>query len=412
MELLRFITCGSVDDGKSTLVGRLLWDTRSVPADQVAATERASRQRGQETLDLSLFTDGLRAEREQGITIDVAYRFFATPRRHFQLGDCPGHFQFTRNMVTGASDASLALLLVDARRGPTEQTWRHLFLLGLLGLPQVVVCVNKMDAVGYAPDVFAQIATSVRDYARSLSLPALHCLPISALVGDNVTAPSAALGWHRGPTLLQLLEEAPVRPAANVGARLPIQHVVRLGDNSPLGARGLLGQMAGGVLRIGDEIRHWPSGLAAKIRALEAPSGSVTEAFAPMSVLVTLDRELEVARGDLLASVEAPPQVTQDIEAIVCHLETKPLELTRRLLLQHTTLRTRCVIREAAYRIDVATQRHEPVGEALGANDIVRVTLRTQAPLAVDRYAENRRTGAFILIDEATNATVAAGLIL
>ena len=411
-EILRFATAGSVDDGKSTLIGRLLYDSKSIFEDQLEAVERTSRQRGEET-NLALLTDGLRAEREQGITIDVAYRYFATPKRKFIIADTPGHVQYTRNMVTGASTADLALVLVDARNGIVEQSRRHAFLASLLHVPHIVVCVNKMDLVGYDQARFDEIKAEFRSFAMKLEVADLTFIPISALNGDNVVHRSANMPWYEGSSLLHHLEEVHIASDRNLrDVRFPVQYVIRPRDDAHHDYRGYAGQVAGGVLKTGDEIVVLPSGFTSTIEAVETIDGPVDEAFPPMSVTVRIKDDLDVSRGDMICRPHNRPQVTQDIEAMVCWLHERPLQVGGKYAIKHTTREARARVETLQYRLDVNTLHRDETASTLGLNDIGRVTLRTTVPLFVDEYRRNRSTGSFILVDEATNATVAAGMIL
>ena len=412
-ELLRVATAGSVDDGKSTLIGRLLHDTRSILDDQLDAVELTSRERGDGRLDFALLTDGLRAEREQGITIDVAYRFFATARRSFILADTPGHVRYTRNMVTGASTADVAIVLIDARHGVVEQSKRHAFIASLLGVPHLVAAVNKMDLVDWDELEFEAIAGDIADFGRRVGLPDIAAIPISALNGDNVVERSDAAPWYDGPPLLEYLEEVDVAADRQVfdSARLPVQWVVRPHDDAHHDYRGHAGQVAGGVLRAGDEVVVQPQGARTRIARIDTFDGPVEEAFPPMSVTVLLEDDLDVTRGDLLCAADAPAQVARDVRADVCWLDDAPARPSARYLIKHTTRTTRAELTRIEHRVEIESLRTESDPGTLELNDIGRVTLRTAAPLAVDPYADSRATGSFILIDEATNATVAAGMI-
>jgi bifunctional enzyme CysN/CysC len=413
MELLRFATAGSVDDGKSTLIGRLLYDSKAIFEDQLEAVERTSRQRGEVGTNLALLTDGLRAEREQGITIDVAYRYFATPHRKFVIADTPGHVQYTRNMVTGASTADLALVLVDARNGIVEQSRRHAFLASLLRVPHLVVCINKMDLVGYDQDVFESIKNEFRAFAMKLDVTDLAFVPISALHGDNVVHRSANMPWYEGSSLLHHLEEVHIASDRNlIDVRFPVQYVIRPRDDSLHDYRGYAGQMAGGVLKPGDEVVALPSGFTSTIEAVDTADGPVPEAFAPMSVTVRLKDDLDVSRGDMLCRPSNRPTVGQDVEAMVCWLTDTPLRVRGRYVIKHTTREARALVSDLVYRLDVNTLHRDESADTLSLNEIGRVRLRTTAPLFYDEYRRNRATGSFILVDEATNATVAGGMIL
>ncbi|MGY1726203.1 sulfate adenylyltransferase subunit 1 [Geodermatophilus sp. SYSU D01062] len=408
-DILRIATAGSVDDGKSTLIGRLLYDSKAVFEDQYAAIERASKG---DYVDLALLTDGLRAEREQGITIDVAYRYFATPRRTFILADTPGHVQYTRNMVTGASTADLAIVLVDARKGLVEQSRRHAFLASLLRVPHLVVAVNKMDLVDWSEDVYEGIRDEFTAFATKLSIHDLTVVPISALHGDNVVTRSENTPWYGGPSLLHHLEHVHVAGDRNlVDTRFPVQYVVRPQSDAFHDYRGYAGTVASGVLRPGDEVQVLPSGLSTTIAGIDGPRGPVAEAFPPMAVTVRLTDDVDVSRGDLICRPGNVPQVTQDLDALVCWMAEEPLRPRQRLAVKHTTRSVRAVVKELTYRLDVNTLHRDLEATELGLNDIGRVKLRTTQPLFVDDYNSNRVTGRFILVDEATNATVGAGML-
>jgi bifunctional enzyme CysN/CysC len=411
-ELLRFATAGSVDDGKSTLIGRLLYDSKAIFEDQLESIERTSVQRGEET-NLALLTDGLRAEREQGITIDVAYRYFATPRRKFIIADTPGHIQYTRNMVTGASTADLALILVDARNGIVEQSRRHAFLASLLRVPHLVVCINKMDLVDYDQDVFERIKAEFRQFATKLDVNDLIFVPISALKGDNVVHRSENMPWYEGASLLHHLEEVHIASDRNlIDVRFPVQYVIRPRDDEWHDYRGYAGQVVGGVLKKGDSVVVLPSGFPTTIEAIETMDGPVDEAFPPMSVTVRLADDVDVSRGDMICRPHNQPEVTQDVDAMVCWMHEQHMKPRGKYFIKHTTRDARALVQELHYRLDVNTLHRDETAETLGLNDIGRVTLRTTVPLFVDEYRRNRSTGSFILVDEATNATVAAGMIL
>jgi bifunctional enzyme CysN/CysC len=415
--LLRIATAGSVDDGKSTLIGRLLYDSKAIFEDQLSAVELTSRSRGQDVPDLALLTDGLRAEREQGITIDVAYRYFATPKRKFIIADTPGHIQYTRNMVTGASTADVALVLIDARNGVLEQSRRHAFLASLLGIPHLVVCVNKMDLVDYSEERFKEIREDFRRFAMKLEVPDLSFIPVSALTGDNVVQRSAAMPWYEGTSLLHFLEEIHVASDRNlIDVRFPVQYVIRPHQSSDAALhdfRGYAGTIAGGVIRAGDEVTVLPSGFTTSVSAVWGPGGrTVTEAFAGQAVTIELGDDIDISRGDLICRPHNRPYVGQDIDAMVCWLTTES-ELTpgARYTIQHTTRSTRAVVRELDYRLEVNTLHRDESAQSLGLNEIGRIRLRTQQPLLFDAYRRSRDTGSFILVDEATNSTVAAGMI-
>ncbi len=412
-DLLRFSTCGSVDDGKSTLIGRLLYDTKSIFEDQLEHVEDVSRRRGDEYTNLALLTDGLRAEREQGITIDVAYRYFATPRRKFIIADTPGHVQYTRNMVTGASTANLAIVLIDARQGVVEQTRRHSLIASLLRIPHIVFAVNKMDLVGWDEAVYRRVESDVRNFAARLDVQDLCFIPMSALHGDNVVNRSDKAPWYAGPPLLAHLESVFIASDHNlIDVRFPVQWVVRPQSPEYHDYRGYAGQVAGGVLRTGDEVVVLPSGMPAKVARIETFDGPVEEAFPPMSVIVHLDSDVDVSRGDMLCRAHNRPVAGQDLEAMICWMTDQPLRPKAKYALKHTTRTTRAMVSNLQYRMDVNTgHRSEGVPE-LGLNDIGRISLRTMAPIFYDEYRRNRSTGSFILIDEATNATVGAGMLL
>jgi bifunctional enzyme CysN/CysC len=413
MDILRFATAGSVDDGKSTLIGRLLYDTKTVFEDQMAAVELASQDHGDDYVNLALLTDGLRAEREQGITIDVAYRYFATPRRKFIIADTPGHIQYTRNMVTGASTADLALVLVDARKGILEQSRRHMFLASLLQVPHIVVCVNKMDLVDYSQPVFEEIRAEFISFATKLRVPDLSVLPVSALLGDNVVSRSDNMTWFEGPSLLHHLENVLVASDRNlIDVRLPVQYVIRPHSNGWHDYRGYAGQVAGGVLKKGDEVLVLPSGLTSRIASVETADGEVDEAFPPMSVTVRLEDEIDISRGDMICRPNNAPRVVQDLDAMICWMDEKsPLQVGRKYAIKHTTRTARTVIKSLSYRLDVNTLHRDEQAEGLSLNEIGRVQLRSTVPLMCDDYGRNRTTGGFILIDEATHRTVGAGMI-
>jgi bifunctional enzyme CysN/CysC len=410
--LLRLATAGSVDDGKSTLIGRLLYETRQIYEDQYQAVERASYERGADYVNLALLTDGLRAEREQGITIDVAYRHFATPRRRFILADTPGHVQYTRNMVTGASTADLALILLDARRGLTEQSRRHAVLASLLRVPHLALCVNKMDLVDYDQDAFAAIREAFAPLLASLAVRDATFIPISALHGDNVVRRSERTPWYAGPPLLDYLEQVEITRENSTRLRFPVQLVIRPHTPEHADYRGYSGQVLGGAVRPGDEVLVLPSGLRTRVQAVDTYDGPVAAAAPPMNVTLRLADELDVSRGDLLCHPESPPTVSQTVEALACWLAPMPLQPDGRYLLKHTTRTTRALVAGVQYRLDVNTAQPDSAATTLGLNDIGRLALRTTTPLLYDAYARNRATGSFILIDEPTNQTVAAGMLL
>jgi bifunctional enzyme CysN/CysC len=413
MDLLRFATAGSVDDGKSTMIGRLLYDSKAIFTDQLESVERTSRERGDDYTDLALLTDGLRAEREQGITIDVAYRYFATPRRKFIIADTPGHIQYTRNMVTGASTANLAVVLIDARKGIVEQSRRHAFLVSLLRVPHLVLAVNKMDLVDWSEEVFDQIADEFTNFAAKLDIADLTIIPISALHGDNIVTRSERMPWYEGPSLLHHLEHVHIASDRNlVDVRFPVQYVIRPQSNRHRDYRGYSGQVAGGVLKPGDEVMVLPSGFTTSIAGIATADGPVVEAFPPMSVTVRLVDEIDVSRGDMICRPHNQPAIAQDIDAMVCWMTDQPLRERAKFGLKHTTRSVRALVKELQYRLDVNTLHRDETADRLVLNEIGRVRLRTTAPLLADEYRRNRTTGGFILIDEATNRTVGAGMII
>jgi len=412
-ELLRFSTCGSVDDGKSTLIGRLLYDTKSIFEDQLAHVEDVSRRRGDEYTNLALLTDGLRAEREQGITIDVAYRYFATPRRKFIIADTPGHIQYTRNMVTGASTANLAIVLVDARAGIVEQTRRHSLIASLLRIPHLVFAVNKMDLVGWDEAVFRRIEDELRGFAARLDVQDVAFIPLSALNGDNVVDHGHSSPWYRGPSLLHHLESVHIASDRNlIDVRFPVQWVIRPQSAEHHDFRGYAGQVAGGVLKPGDEVLVLPSGRTTHIERIETFDGPVDEAWAPMSVTLHLAGDTDVSRGDLICRPNNRPFTGQDLQAMVCWMTEAPLTPKGRYALKHTTRNVRAAVTAIQYRLDVNTGHRQEGVPSLGLNDLGRISLRTTAPIFYDEYRRNRTTGSFILIDETTNSTVGAGMLL
>jgi bifunctional enzyme CysN/CysC len=413
MDMLRFATAGSVDDGKSTLIGRLLYDSKAIFSDQLEAVEKASAAKGDDYVNLALLTDGLRAEREQGITIDVAYRYFATPRRKFVIADTPGHIQYTRNMVTGASTANLAIVLVDARKGVVEQSRRHAFIATLLRVPHLVLAINKMDLVDYSQDVYEAIADEFTRFATKLDVGDLTVIPISALHGDNIVSRSPTMPWYEGPSLLHHLEHVHVSSDRNlIDVRFPVQYVIRPQSVDHPDYRGYAGTVASGVLKPGDEVMVLPSGFTSRIAALETIDGPVTEAFPPMSVTVRLEDDLDISRGDMICRPHNAPTPTQDVDAMVCWMASEPLQRGRKLAIKHTTRSARALVKDLHYRLDVNTLHRDQEVTSLGLNDVGRVLLRTTQPLFADPYRRNRATGGFILIDEATNVTVGAGMIL
>ena len=415
MDLLRFTTAGSVDDGKSTLIGRLLYDSKAIFEDQLEAMETSSKARGDENVNLALLTDGLRAEREQGITIDVAYRYFATPKRKFIIADTPGHIQYTRNMVTGASTANLAIVLIDARKGVIEQTCRHSFIANLLRIQHVVVCVNKMDLVDWDEGVFNKIVDDFKSFASRLdNIVDVTFIPASALIGDNIVDKSKNMPWYQGPTLLYHLETVYIGADENhVEARFPVQWVIRPHSDEYHDFRGFAGRVAGGVFKAGDDVTVLPSGFTTKIKAIESMDGPLQEVFAPMSATITLEDEIDMSRGDMLVKANNQPAPTQDIDAMVCWFSSdKPLTGRGKYILRHTTKEVKAIVTEVCYKININTLRKIEDDLTLNLNDIGRIKVRTSAPLIADSYKSNRITGSFVLIDELTNATVAAGMII
>ncbi|WP_148572980.1 sulfate adenylyltransferase subunit 1 [Nocardioides caldifontis] len=412
MDLLRFATAGSVDDGKSTLIGRLLLDSKAIFEDQLEAVEATSQSRGYDYTDLALLTDGLRSEREQGITIDVAYRYFATPSRKFIIADTPGHVQYTRNMVTGASTADLGLVLVDARQGLTEQSRRHAVILSLLRVPHLVLAVNKMDLVDYDQKVYDSIHEEFTAFATKLNIPDLEVIPISALKGDNVVTRSEQMDWYSGPTLMHHLENVHVASDRDlVDVRFPVQYVIRPKSDAYHDYRGYAGRVAGGVLKPGDEVMALPSGLTSRIAGIDLFDKEVSEAFPPMSVTVRLEDDIDVSRGDMLCRPQNAPKPSQDIDAMICWMTNTPLSPRQKLAIKHTTRTGRALVKDIQYRLDVNTLHRDQDTKQLGLNEIGRVQLRTTVPLLCDPYVKNRTTGSFILIDEATGVTVGAGMI-
>lgn len=413
MELLRFTTAGSVDDGKSTLIGRLLYDTKSIFEDQYEAVVDASNRRGEEHVNLALLTDGLRAEREQGITIDVAYRYFHTPKRKFIIADTPGHIQYTRNMVTGASTANLALILVDARKGVIEQTKRHSFIAALLKIPHVVICINKMDLVDYEKTIYDKIVEDYKNFSSKLDIADVRFVPLSALNGDNVVDRSSKMTWYQGPTLLYLLETVHISSDHNlVDCRFPVQSVIRPYNDQFHDYRGYAGRVAGGIFKPGDKIMVLPSGFTSIIKAIDTIDGQVEEAFPPMSCTILLEDEIDISRGDMIVRENNRPDITQDVEVMLCWMNEKPLQPNGKYFIRHTTNDARCIIKDIRYKVDINTLHRILDFDKIGLNDIARVQLRTTKPLLCDKYKSNRNTGSIILIDESTNETVGAGMII
>lgn len=412
-ELLRFTTAGSVDDGKSTLIGRLLYDSKAIFEDQLEAVKKSSEYKGLDYIDLSLLTDGLKAEREQSITIDVAYRYFATPKRKFIIADTPGHIQYTRNMVTGASTANLAVILVDARQGIIEQTCRHSLIASLLKINHIVLCINKMDLVNYDQNVYEKIVNDFKHFASKLEVKDIHFIPISALLGDNVVERSVNMEWYDGSTLLYLLENVHIASDNNhIDCRFPVQYVIRPQSDRHHDYRGYAGRIASGVYKPGDEVVVLPSGFSSRIKSIDTYDGKVDEAFAPMSVTITLEDDIDVSRGDMIVRENNQPSVGQDIDLIICWLNNSPLNLSSKYSLMHTTKDVKAVIKEINYKIDINTLHRLENDKSIKMNDIARIRIRTTQPLFYDSYNKNKNTGSLILIDEGTKETVAAGMII
>ena len=413
MDLLRFTTAGSVDDGKSTLIGRLLYDSKAIFEDQYESIQKTSENMGDEHINLALLTDGLRAEREQGITIDVAYRYFATPKRKFIIADTPGHIQYTRNMVTGASTANLAIILIDARKGVVEQTCRHAFIASLLQIKHLMVCVNKMDLVDYKEDVFNTIKDSFEDFSSKLEISDIHFIPISALIGDNVVHKSENMHWFGGSTLLYTLENVHIGSDQNhVDSRFPIQRVIRPQSTEFHDFRGYAGRIEGGVFKPGDEVMTLPSGFTSKIKTIETINGKLEQAYTPMSVVMTLEDEIDISRGDILVKPNNQTEIGQDIDLMICWLNEKPIQPRGKYVLKHTTKDLKCIVKEIRYKVDINTLHKIEDDKSIGLNDIGRILIRTTTPLFYDSYKKNRSTGSLLLIDEFTNETVGAGMII
>jgi|TARA_R110002020_G_scaffold191187_1_gene390920 sulfate adenylyltransferase subunit 1 len=412
-QLLRFTTAGSVDDGKSTLIGRLLYDSKSIFEDQLAAVEVTSKRKGHEGVDLALFTDGLRDEREQGITIDVAYRYFTTPKRKFIIADTPGHIQYTRNMVTGASTANAALILIDARHGVIEQTKRHAFIASLLQIPHVIVCVNKMDLVDFSEKVYENIVAQFEEFSSKLYVKDIQFLPISALLGDNVVNRSEHMDWYQGAPLLYSLETLHISSDLNkIDARFPVQTVLRPQSDEFLDYRGYAGRVASGIFRPGDGVTILPSGFTSTIKSLDTSSGPLQEAFAPMSIAMTLEDDIDVGRGDMIVKNNNQPKPVQEFDAMLCWLHNDSAKSRAKYTIMHTSNEQRAMIKEVLYKIDINTYARDEADKDLNMNDIARIKIRTTRPLMLDEYRDNRITGSFVLIDEATHETVAAGMIM
>jgi sulfate adenylyltransferase subunit 1 len=412
-QLLRFTTAGSVDDGKSTLIGRLLYDSKSIFEDQLEAVEASSAKKGFDYVDLSLLTDGLKSEREQGITIDVAYRYFATPKRKFIIADTPGHIQYTRNMVTGASTANLALILIDARKGLVEQTFRHSFIASLLKIPHIIVCVNKMDLVEYDEKVYDKIVEDYKAFSSKLEVSDIQFVPISALAGDNVVNRSEKTSWYQGATLIHMLETVHIESDYNhIDSRFPVQYVVRPHSKEHHDYRGYAGRIAGGIFRPGDDVLVLPSGFNSKIKSIDFGAEKLNEAFAPMSVTMTLTDEIDISRGDIICKPNNHPQGEQDIDIMLCWMNQRSVNLNTKFYVKHTSREVRGVLKEIQYKLDISSLSRVENVEQLFMNDIARVKLRTAQPLFFDSYRKNRITGSLILVDEGTNETVAAGMIV
>ena len=413
MELLRFTTAGSVDDGKSTLIGRLLYDSKAIFEDQLEALELASINRGEEQINLSLLTDGLRAEREQGITIDVAYRYFATPKRKFIIADTPGHVQYTRNMVTGASTANAALILIDARNGVVEQTIRHCFIASLLQIPHVIVCVNKMDLVDFREEVFENIQHDFNRFSDKLEIRDVYFIPISALKGDNVVARSSAMPWYQGPTLMFLLENIHISNDQNyIDLRFPVQYVVRPNRDEFHDYRGYAGRIAGGVIHKGARIMVLPSGFTSSIKSIDTMKECLDMAFPPQSVTLTLEDDIDISRGDMIVCPDNLPLAGQDITLMICWLNEKPMRPAARYWVRHTSREVKCIVRDVNFKVNINTMNKDYEDKHIGLNEIAEITLRTTQPLFYDSYRKNRITGSLILVDEGTNETVCAGMII
>ena len=412
MELLRFTTAGSVDDGKSTLIGRLLYDSKTLFSDQIETIEKVSQKRG-ENLNLALLMDGLKAEREQGITIDVAYRYFATPNRKFIIADTPGHVQYTRNMVTGASTANLAIILVDARNGVVEQTHRHIFIASLLQIPHFVICINKMDLVDFKEDVYKEIKKEIKNFVSKLNVKDMYFIPISALLGDNVVDKSKNMGWYEGPTLLYLLENIHIASDENlIDCRFPVQYVLRPRDDKFHDYRGYAGKIESGIFKPGDKVHVLPSGFETKIKSIEGQDNKkLKEAFPPMSVSIQLEDDLDVSRGDMIVRENNLPIISQDIDLMICWMNKKKLQIGNKYIIRHTTNETKCLVKEILYKLDINTLHRIEDAKTLELNEIGRIKIRTAKPLFYDEYKDNRSTGCIIFIDENTNETVAAGMI-
>lgn len=413
MELLRFTTAGSVDDGKSTLIGRLLYDSKSILEDQYEAIRLSSERRGEEGVNLALLTDGLRAEREQGITIDVAYRYFTTPRRKFIIADTPGHIQYTRNMVTGASTANVALILIDARKGVLEQTRRHAFISSLLQIPHLVVCINKMDLVDYNQEVYEKIKDEFSEFSFKLDVHDVSFIPISALRGDNIVDRSENMPWYGGTTLLYYLENVHIGSDHNlIDCRFPVQYVVRPNTDQYHDYRGYAGRVAGGVFKKGDSVILLPSGFTSKIARIDTYDGEILEAHPPMSATILLEDDYDLSRGDMIARENNFPEATQDLEVMICWFNERPLQLNGKYAVLHTSREARCIVKEIRYKLDINTLHRDVNDNHIAMNDIARIVIRTTRPLFADSYRKNRITGSLILVDEGTNETMGAGMVI
>jgi sulfate adenylyltransferase subunit 1 len=413
MELLRFTTAGSVDDGKSTLIGRLLYDSKAIFEDQMEQLEEASERRGEEQVNLALLTDGLRAEREQGITIDVAYRYFATPKRKFIIADTPGHVQYTRNMVTGASTANLAIILVDARHGVLEQTIRHSFIASLLGIPHILICINKMDLVDYKQEVYKKIQWQFEPFKSQLNIADVRFIPISALKGDNVVDPSERMDWYKGPTLLETVETLDIRCDGDfTNRRFPVQYVIRPQRDEYHDYRGYAGRIAGGVWKPGEKVAVLPGGIESTLEAIDSMNGGLEQAFPPQSVTFRLAHDIDISRGDMIVPASQKPKIGQEVDVMVCWLNEKPMVLGGKYVIRHTTSELRGIIRGVTYKVNINNLEENTEDKSVGLNEIARISLKTSKPIFYDSYKDNHITGSVIIIDEATNNTVGAGMIV
>ncbi len=413
MELLRFTTAGSVDDGKSTLIGRLLYDSKSIFEDQIEAVKNFSQRKGHSDIDLALFTDGLRSEREQGITIDVAYRYFATPKRKFIIADTPGHIQYTRNMVTGASTANAAIVLIDARLRLTEQTRRHCYIASLLRIPHLLICVNKMDLVDYDQLTFNEIVSDFKSIAHNFTFGSINFLPISALNGDNVVRKSEKMPWYDGPTLLHLLENLDIETGIDyVNGRFPVQYVIRPQNKEYHDYRGYAGRVDGGVFKKGDEVLILPGGTKTTILSVDGDFGEIKEAFPPKSATLQLTEDIDISRGDMIVKGDIEPNVSQNIEAMICWMNPQALKLNGMYAVRHTTREVRAKVMSISFKVDMDNLTNNSEVSTVAMNDIARISLRTSRPLIFDSYETNRKTGSFIMIDEGTNETVGVGMIV